>query len=108
MKRQVIQVCDELKALPVRMVLHYNCQYLDEEALSLEFFGGEDTRCLNCSAFISEEDINSGDCPVSFEFGSEKCLRWSEYYYFKLYIMQVDIMLRHTFGEFWLDEYTAR
>ena len=108
MKRQVIQVCDELKALPVRMVLNYNCQYLDEEALSLEYFGDDSARCLNCSAFISEEDINSGDCPVSFEFGSEKCLRWSEYYYFKLYVMQIDIMLRHTLGEYWLDEYTAR
>ena len=108
MKSQIIQVCDELKALSVKEVLNYNFQYLDEEELARAFFGDESTRCESCEAFLDEEDINCGDCPASFEFGTEKCVRWSEFYYFKLYAMQVDIMLRHTLGEYWADEYSAR
>jgi len=108
MKLQTIEVSDELKALSVKQVLNYNCQYLDEEPLVRAYFGDESTRCEECESLIMEEDINSGDCPASFEFGTEKCIRWSEYYYFKLYVMQVDLMLRHTLGEYWSDEYSAR
>ncbi len=102
-----IELSPSVRGLKPEVVRAYEPQYIVEEDIIQARFGNEDVRCAGCPLIFSDNSIDVSDCPSSFEFGDVHCLRWNEYYLFKLYIMQADLMLRNTLGDLWTDEYSA-
>jgi len=86
-------------------IANYRTQYIIED--DELYIGSHSSLCNDCPELKHEPDIGLWDCPCSLNLTDKSCWNFDQYVdFFRVFLVEADLMLREALGDRWNDEYS--